>query len=376
MPSGSLWVKLFFVVWIGIISYISYGKSSYLFVLLWHYMPGFSSLRVWGRLNIILVPVFAWLLSIAYSHFAGALRNNAGGGLGSVAAKLGIVTAVYAVVLGVQLYLHLGGIRNVLWTYYFGDLLANEKWFIFYGAAAFVVILLIMIVGTKVHLGRGRLSVVAALLILVATVEMRHTGTKIWSYQLDTVPERFQLDVAKIDELSFMYARTPDIDTITLGPIFNVGILENWYFSRYVSFMNKTVDEKPAVIRILLGVQDGQKIFFSESIEYPSIELFLQDSSRYGKTGQLISYNGDELQWEIDAPTAGYLSFIDNWDPDWKAWVDGQPVKIELLFGTFKSVRLTPGKHKVRFSYQPGLFPAVEKKPQGKSSPSTLPGTG
>ena len=131
--------------------------------------------------------------------------------------------------------------------------------------------------------------------------------------------------------------------------------------------MNRTIDEKPAR-RILLGVQDGQKIFFSESIGYPSIESFLQDSLRYRQTGRLISYNGDELRWEIDAPRAGYLSFIDNWDPDWKAWVEGQPADIELLFGTFKSVRLTPGKHKVRFCYQPGLFPAAEKKPQGKSS--------
>jgi uncharacterized membrane protein YfhO len=170
-----------------------------------------------------------------------------------------------------------------------------------------------------------------------------------------------------VDELSFRYVRTDISNSITLSPSFNVGILENWYFGRYVSFLNRTIDEKPAR-RILLGIQDGQKIFFSESIGYPSIESFLQDSLRYRQTGRLISYNGDELQWEIDAPTAGYLSFIDNWDPDWKAWVDGQPIKIELLFGTFKSVRLTPGKHKIRFCYRPGLFPAVEKKPQGKSS--------
>ena len=113
---------------------------------------------------------------------------------------------------------------------------------------------------------------------------------------------------------------------------------------------------------MLLGVQNGQKIFFSESIEYPSIESFLRDALRYRQIGRLISYNGDELRWEIDAPTAGYLSFIDNWDPDWKAYVDGQPVQIELLFGTFKSVRLTQGKHNVRFSYQPGLFPPSARK--------------
>lgn len=50
----NLWVKLFFFIWICIITYISYGRYSYLFKLLWKFMPGFSSLRVWGRLNIIL----------------------------------------------------------------------------------------------------------------------------------------------------------------------------------------------------------------------------------------------------------------------------------------------------------------------------------
>jgi hypothetical protein len=313
------------------------------------------------------VPIFAWLLSIAYSHFAGMLRDNAGGRLRRVAANLAVVAAVYAVVLGVQLYLHLRGVRDESWVQYFKDFVANEKWFILYGAAAFVAILLIMIVGSKIYLGRGRLAAVAALLILVATVEMWHTGARMWSQTLNEPLKRFQFDIDGVDELSFRYVRTDISNSITLGPSFNVGILENWYFGRYVSFLNRTIDEKPAR-RILLGVQDGQKIFFSESIEYPSIELFLQDSLRYRQTGRLISYNGEELRWEIDAPRVGYLSFIDNWDPDWKAWVDGQPAEIELLFGTFKSVRLTPGKHKVRFCYQPGLFPAVEKKPQGKSS--------
>jgi len=374
--SGSLWVKLFFVAWIGVISYISYGKSSYLFILLWHYMPGFSSLRIWGRLNIILVPILAWLLSIAYSHFAGAIRNNTSDGLRGVAAKMGIVTAVYAVVLGVQLYFCLNGISDIYWSYYLSYLSANNWLFVFYGVVAFVAVLLSIIIGTKVHLGRGRLAIATVLLISVVTLEMWHTGAKTWSRTLNVSVKRSQLDVAEMDELSFKYARREADDTVSFGPIFNVGVLENWYFGRYVSFLNRTIDEKPAR-RILLGVQGGQKIFFSESIEYPSIELFLRDSLRYRQTGRLISYNGDELQWEVDAPMAGYLSFIDNWDPDWKAWVDGQPVKIELLFGTFKSVRLTPGKHKVRFSYQPGLFPAVEEKPQGKSSPSTkLPSTG
>jgi D-arabinose 1-dehydrogenase-like Zn-dependent alcohol dehydrogenase len=42
----------------------------------------------------------------------------------------------------------------------------------------------------------------------------------------------------------------------------------------------------------------------------------------------------------IDAPTAGYVSYIDNWDPDWRATVDRQPVAVEQVLGTFKAVAI------------------------------------
>jgi hypothetical protein len=74
------WLKTVFLLWIGTIVFITYGRRSPLFVLLWHYLPFFSRLRVWGRLNIVLVPIFAWLLAIAYSHFEKILKGEPGGG--------------------------------------------------------------------------------------------------------------------------------------------------------------------------------------------------------------------------------------------------------------------------------------------------------
>ena len=101
-------------------------------------------------------------------------------------------------------------------------------------------------------------------------------------------------------------------------------------------------------------MNDGRKIFFSKSIKHPTVQSFLQDAAHYQRRGHLASYTGDELIWEINTPTEGYLSFIDNWDRGWKVFVDEKEAKIELLFGTFKSVRLAPGPHSVRFCYQPG----------------------
>ena len=94
----------------------------------------------------------------------------------------------------------------VYFNYLYGKRLV---WFIFYGVVAFVAVLLIMIVGTKVHLGRGRLAAVTVLLILVATIEMWHTGSKnVVAATLKATPQKFQLDIARMDELSFKYART------------------------------------------------------------------------------------------------------------------------------------------------------------------------
>jgi uncharacterized membrane protein YfhO len=209
---------------------------------------------------------------------------------------------------------------------------------------------------------RWYLKVVPAVLVLLAVIEMRHTAVHIWTHQRQWQPEHFKLDISQINEQSFQYKRIDQNFTISLSPVFSAGVVENWYFNSYHQFLKNTGNE-PEARKILLGVTDGTRIFFSESIQYPTVTSFLQDAARYASAaGRLVSYNGDELDWEIEAPTAGYLSFIDNWAPGWKAWVDEQPTQIEILFGTFKSVHLTPGRHKVRFRYQPGLLPAVKEK--------------
>jgi uncharacterized membrane protein YfhO len=70
----------------------------------------------------------------------------------------------------------------------------------------------------------------------------------------------------------------------------------------------------------------------------------------------LISYNGDELNWEIEAPLRGYLSFIDNWDKGWKAFVDGVETKIYRADYAFRSVYLEPGDHTVVMRYVPAAL--------------------
>jgi hypothetical protein len=356
--SGDLWIKLFFIIWICIITYISYGRHSYLFKLLWNYMPGFSSLRVWGRLNIILVPILAWLLSISYASFESVLsvkKIPVPKKRSYLLTRIVVLVVVYTCILCVQIYFYHNNINDRLWNIYFKNLSPQRLQFIVYGAAAFAAFLSIVLLSKWVSFKSNRaLTAVLVVLVLVATIEMRHVGARVWTYQRQAYKERKHFEIVKLNEASFNYLRADRNDTISL-PNFSVGVLPNWYFGRYNNFLKETENELEAR-KALLGIQDGRKIFFSESIEHSTIQAFIQDSARYQRPGKLLSYTGDELSWEINAPTEGYLSFIDNWDRGWKVFVDEKETDIKLLFGTFKSVRLAPGHHRVRFCYQPGLI--------------------
>lgn len=362
------WIKLFFIIWISVIIYISYGRDSYLFILLWKFMPGFSYLRTWPRLNIILVPILAWLLSLAYASFESVISGKDVTAVRKhswISSPIVAVVAAYAVVLGVQLYLYLNEIYDAYWLSYFKHLSPQRIWFIIYGAVGFVIILLLVIFNKWIRRRSGlTLKAVLAVLLLVAVVEMRPVGTHIWTYQGKSQKSRVHLgNIAKVNEASFRFRRTDHHSSISLGPNFSAGIIADWYFDRYVKFFKEAEEAELQARKKLLGVQDGTKVFFSESIEHDTIQSFLRDARRYPRTGRLVSYTGDELQWEIQTPIAGYLSFIDNWYSGWKVSVDGEPAEIELLFGTFKSVRLAPGQHGVRFYYKPRiLFPFKKDK--------------
>jgi uncharacterized membrane protein YfhO len=52
-----------------------------------------------------------------------------------------------------------------------------------------------------------------------------------------------------------------------------------------------------------------------------------------------------------------WLSYVDNWDRNWHAEVDGRTVPITVLFGSYKSVPVPAGSSTVTFSYRPGLLP-------------------
>jgi hypothetical protein len=113
----SLAIRLFFVVWFGTITYITWGRDSYLFIFLWHYVPPLDTLRVWGRLNIVLVPILAWLVAIAYHSMerevSGVTRRT------RRSAPLAVLAISGAAIVATQVYLFGHRIYDAYWTQWF-----------------------------------------------------------------------------------------------------------------------------------------------------------------------------------------------------------------------------------------------------------------
>lgn len=62
------------------------------------------------------------------------------------------------------------------------------------------------------------------------------------------------------------------------------------------------------------------------------------------------------VQFEVEAPEAGYLFQADTWYPGWTAYVDGVPAEILHANYLFRGLRLSPGRHSVKFVYFPRSF--------------------
>jgi hypothetical protein len=206
------------------------------------------------------------------------------------------------------------------------------------------------------------------LCVAIAAIDMRQVGSEQWSYPAShDQAVRRRLDISNAMIGSLTTPRDNVRETISLNKTFNAGYIWNWYFERYTAFHgrvfsldgpNRIVDpaEAPWMAR-LLGLYDGTRLFVSTRIDHSSVRDFFEDSDKtvYDVQPQVIveAYDGDRLVLDVSTSGPMFLNFIDNWDADWVATINGRPAAIEKLFGTFKSVRLEAGKSKVEFLYCP-----------------------
>jgi hypothetical protein len=366
-------LRLFFGLWFIAISLLSYGDQTAVFGLLYERLPFFNQLRAWSRLNIILVPVFAWATAVAWqaveTWLASTSDQNKKKVLEMFLAACGLtllVQLVYIALGRVHLYWEIFFIPRVsyLITSFFAQFgqevlypdsalsLAFRLGFVLFGLLAGLLVWLVL--RRPRQIWPSYLNALLAGFILFSAADLAFAGPWLWTNGVVPVEDRKVLNVERQNLMSFSNPRKDEFTTLTLSQSFNAGSDARWHFDRYKEFRAAIKDEVSE--NKLLGITDGQKLYFTGDASPMSVILFLQEADWFLGTLDVVDYNGDTLVVDVYTPADGYLHFIDNWADGWTARLDGQPVEIQRLFGVFKSVRVPAGMHSVEMIYCPAVF--------------------
>jgi hypothetical protein len=68
-------------------------------------------------------------------------------------------------------------------------------------------------------------------------------------------------------------------------------------------------------------------------------------------------YRGEQLTFDADVPSDGWLLVTDRWAGGWRATVNGRPVRIERGNFIFRAVPVTAGLNRIDFTYLPYGWP-------------------
>jgi len=71
----------------------------------------------------------------------------------------------------------------------------------------------------------------------------------------------------------------------------------------------------------------------------------------------LISYRHDQVIAESDLAFPSIMILMDNWHPNWKAYLDGKEIYLGKVNESFRGVALPSGKHRIEMRYMPSTLP-------------------
>ena len=355
------------------------AENSYLFKIIWHKIDLIKNFRSFARINILLIPLFSVLFCFAIKTIVEKRYN--------INFKLTIFIIAFLIFL-LQIYLiEFSDIKNNYWeTWQQKRLLqaSNDmKKFSFlfdsysnYIYSIFLVFsFLILILVKKYNLENLTPLFIIALIVgelFILTNIQWAIPSKYYDFNnynslskkpLNDIRNSFTSNRIITEVKGNTYFRNIKKFNINYFDQFGIDVhtkLVDKYFKRNGE-LKKEVDNKvKEKINLIWSLnQYKDKVFFTKNIDYLKIEDFVDDIIISKKNNNanisidINSYNGDEILINLDNSIEGYITFIDNWSPGWKVYVDNQEKKILKALNTYKSVKIDIGSHIIKFKYEP-----------------------
>jgi hypothetical protein len=367
--------KLFagLLIWTANIIFFGLAGRNPAFGYLWENFASLQSLRVWGRINILLIFPIGIALSLALQKLYKMYSTESPVTKVSRLIKIALITSI--VLLAIQVLLALTTqVNSDIKTYLepAGTIPRTPQYLI----ESIVIVLFLLYIYlyassrekqalTKKEKSKFDSQIKFLIITLLIFWILQTHGFKFngWMWtsskasniaaidgRLTAVNSNETREILQ-DSLILNRRKVDENAGFSVLPPWGSSTIPNWHFKRYIDFLN---DERIGVDlrERILGISANSRFFLIDIQKYQDLRLLTSSDLIIPSMKDTI-YTGDYFSGELYLEKREMLLFADNWAPGWRAEVNGKPIEVQRIFHTFKGIELLPGKSKILFSYCP-----------------------
>ena len=359
------------LTWIFNIVFFGLSKDNPLFAFIWSNVTPIQTLRVWGRINILLLFPIGILISLALQRiYLTFFKENNGY---SFIKFLRYCFVASFILLSTQLILiYSTKVDSDLLNYLIpSGNVPRTREFIFETIMLlfFLMIFIVYLYRRSIlnpnqtfvpHFFTRSFILLFAIFWILQTHGFRLDGW-MWTSSKETSlselnPQLYMLDsdhLEKVVQSSILMGRRTLNENAGFSflPPWGTQTIPNWHYKDYSLFLNN-YSISPLVKDHLLGVTSNSRFFVVNSNKLAKPE-FLLPRDFVIPTLIDFKYSGDYFSGNFIAQKSGVLLFADNWAPGWTASIDGIPIETSKILGTFKGINIPSGVSQVEFKYCP-----------------------
>ena len=373
----------FFIIFFLISFQFAAAKSSLIFDFFWEKFEFLRNFRIWSRMNIILVPIISILVALSLKKIENFPEEKL-----EFKKHILIFFSLALLILVVQIYLiEFHNVNNYFWeTWQMKRLdFVMEKIKIFswlinlYNNYIYAIFLIISVISVLSLIVLQKKNLIIYCVAMLVVSELFFISNIQWAIPKNHYnhKEYNYFSSKPMIELRNAFIK-PSISTVVKGNTyfrnernFNINYFDVFgiethtrifdsYLNRKGEFKeNVSIKDRELVNKFYFLDGSGKRAFFSKSLNHENLMEFISDADQTEIENnvkiniEIDTYTGDEIHINVENEIGGYLTLIDNWAPGWIGKVNGEEVRLEKLFNTYKSVKLNSGKNKVYLKYNP-----------------------
>lgn len=126
-------------------------------------------------------------------------------------------------------------------------------------------------------------------------------------------------------------------------------------------YLNKNAND---VLFFVNGIQqiNDKELLYSQTEQYMLSDFVYMEEAEscnfdtQDSTISILTYGNNSLCAKVKCTNEGYMCFSQNYSKNWKAYVDGEEVEVELVNGLIMGISIPAGEHSIEFKYFDSIY--------------------